>query len=114
VTGGITGQALGVSPKLLEHARERHRRTATCIGAGPAAGVTPIIDEQHAFLSVMGERFVLYRMPEVARSEIARRSLDRRGHEPELRQRIRATVGGFPRAVRLRRSAKLRLCGAFC
>jgi hypothetical protein len=62
---------------------------------GFLAGVTPVIDEQHSFLAVMGERFVLYRMPEVSRRDIARRSLARRGHEPELRARIRATVGDF-------------------
>jgi hypothetical protein len=62
---------------------------------GLVAGVTPVIDEQHAFLAVMGERFVLYRLPEVARREIARRSLKRRGHEPELRARIRSTVADF-------------------
>jgi hypothetical protein len=62
---------------------------------GLVAGVTDVIDEQHAFLAVMGERFLLYRMPEVPRQDIARRSLSRRGHEPELRQRIRATVGDF-------------------
>jgi hypothetical protein len=62
---------------------------------GFLAGVTPIIDEQHSFISVMGERFLLYRLPEVPRAEIARRSLARRGREPELRQRIRATVGDF-------------------
>jgi hypothetical protein len=62
---------------------------------GLVAGVTPVIDEQHAFLAIMGERFLLYRMPEVPRQDIARRSLARRGHEPELRQRIRATVGDF-------------------
>jgi hypothetical protein len=62
---------------------------------GLVAGVTPIIDEQHSFFAIMGERFLLYRMPEVPRQDIARRSLARRGHEPELRQRIRATVGDF-------------------
>jgi hypothetical protein len=62
---------------------------------GLVAGVTPVIDEQHAFLAIMGERFLLYRMPEVPRQDIARRSMARRGHEPELRQRIRATVGDF-------------------
>jgi hypothetical protein len=62
---------------------------------GLVAGVTPVIDEQHSFLAIMGERFLLYRMPEVPRQDIARRSLARRGHEPELRQRIRATVGDF-------------------
>jgi hypothetical protein len=62
---------------------------------GLVAGVTPIIDEQHSFLAIMGERFLLYRLPEVSRQDIARRSLARRGHEPELRQRIKATVGDF-------------------
>ncbi len=57
--------------------------------------MTPVIDEQHSFISVMGERFLLYRLPEVPRAEIARRSLARRVREPELRQRIRATVGDF-------------------
>ncbi|HST24417.1 MAG TPA: hypothetical protein VLJ76_00345, partial [Gaiellaceae bacterium] len=62
---------------------------------GLVAGVTPVIDEQHAFLAVMGERFLLFRMPEVARRDISRRSLSRRGHEPELRDRIQAAVGDF-------------------
>jgi hypothetical protein len=62
---------------------------------GFVAGVTPVIDEQHSFIAVMGERFCLYRMPSVSRRDIARISLARRGHEPELRQRIRARVSGF-------------------
>jgi hypothetical protein len=62
---------------------------------GFLAGVTPIIDEQHVFLSTMGERFLLYRLPEVSRRDIARRSLSRRGHEPELRARIKTAVGEF-------------------
>lgn len=62
---------------------------------GLVAGVTPVIDEQHMFLSIMGERFLLFRMPEVPRVEIARRSLARRSREPELRARIKATVGDF-------------------
>lgn len=62
---------------------------------GLVAGVTPVIDSQHAFLSVMGERFILYRLPEVSRREMSRRSLARRGHEPELRQRIKFEVHGF-------------------
>jgi hypothetical protein len=62
---------------------------------GLVAGVTPVIDEQHAFLALMGERFVLYRMPEVTRHELARYSLVRRGDEPELRSSIRQTVAAF-------------------
>src|SRR5262249_43737767 len=57
--------------------------------------VTPVIDEQHAFLSIMGERFLLYRMPETSRQQLARRSLAHRGRELALRERIRATAGDF-------------------
>jgi hypothetical protein len=62
---------------------------------GLVAGVTPVIDEQHTFLSIMGERFLLYRMPETSRQELARRSLAHRGRELALRDHIRATVGDF-------------------
>ena len=62
---------------------------------GLIAGVTPVIDEQHTFVAVMGERFLLYRMPEVHRRDLARRSLARRGHESDLRKRIRAAAGDF-------------------
>jgi len=67
---------------------------------GLIAGVTPVIDEQHSFLAVMGERFLLYRMPEVARRDIAHRSLRRRGREEELRERIRGMVADFLRPFR--------------
>jgi len=62
---------------------------------GMIAGVTPIIDEQHTFLAVMGERFVLYRLPELPRKEIAERALAMRGREKEARARIQALVSEF-------------------
>jgi hypothetical protein len=93
------GQIIGQLREVADGKTEKSFGNGLRLGwegkIGFIAGVTPIIDEQHSFLSVMGERFVLYRMPEVARSDIARRSLARRGHEPELRQRIKTTVGGF-------------------
>jgi hypothetical protein len=78
---------------------------------GLVAGVTPVIDEQHSFLAVMGERFVLYRLPEVDRLVIARRALERRGHEDELRERIRTTVAGF--LAGFRNVGRLELPGQF-
>jgi hypothetical protein len=62
---------------------------------GLVGGVTPIIDEQHMFLAVMGERFVLFRMPRVDRRALARKALESRGHERELRDRIRVAVAEF-------------------
>jgi hypothetical protein len=93
--GQIIGQLREVADGKTEKSFGNGLRLEWQGKIGFLAGVTPIIDEQHAFLAVMGERFILYRMPEVARSDIARRSLARRGHEPELRQRIRTTVGDF-------------------
>jgi hypothetical protein len=91
----IIGQLREVADGKTEKSFGNGLRIAWEGKLGFVAGVTPIIDEQHAFLAVMGERFVLYRMPEVARADVARRSLARRGVEPELRARIRATVGDF-------------------
>jgi hypothetical protein len=91
----IIGQLREVADGKTEKSFGNGLRIAWEGKVGFVAGVTPIIDEQHAFLAVMGERFVLYRMPEVARADVARRSLARRGVEPELRARIRATVGDF-------------------
>ena len=62
---------------------------------GLVAGVTPVIDDQQQFLAVMGERFLLYRMPEVSRTDITRRALSRRAGEPELRERIRQAAATF-------------------
>jgi hypothetical protein len=91
----IIGQLREVADGKTEKSFGNGLRVERAGKLGLVAGVTPIIDEQHAFLAVMGERFTLYRLPEVNRRDIARRSLARRGHEPELRARIRDTVSGF-------------------
>ncbi len=62
---------------------------------GLIAAVTPIIDKHHGFISVMGERFVMYRMPEVNRRDLARRALTKRGNENELRLNLKAAVSTF-------------------
>jgi DNA-binding MarR family transcriptional regulator len=93
--GQIIGQLREVADGKTEKSFGTGLRIEWAGKLGFLAGVTPIIDEQHGFLAVMGERFLLYRMPEVPRRDIARRSLARRGHEPELRARIKATVGDF-------------------
>lgn len=91
----IIGQLREVADGKTEKSFGNGLRVEWAGKLGLVAGVTPVIDEQHAFLAIMGERFLLYRMPEVSRRDLSRRSLARRGREPELRQRIRATVGDF-------------------
>ena len=93
--GPIIGQLREVADGKTEKAFGNGLRLEWEGKLGLIAGVTPIIDEQHSFLAIMGERFLLYRMPEVARRDLARRSLARRGHESELRDRIRAAVADF-------------------
>jgi hypothetical protein len=62
---------------------------------GLLAGVTPVIDEQHSFLALMGERFVLYRLPEASREEVARHALAVRNVADKLREEIRAECASF-------------------
>ena len=64
-------------------------RTLTWSGkVGLVAGATPTIDRHHAVMGAMGERFVLFRLPEVDASEQARRALAHAGREKEMRQEI--------------------------
>jgi hypothetical protein len=93
--GQIIGQLREVADGRTEKSFGNGLRVSWEGKLGLIAGVTPIIDEQHSFLAIMGERFLLHRLPEVSRRDIARRSLARRGHEPELRLRIREHVGEY-------------------
>lgn len=62
---------------------------------GFLAGVTPIIDLHHAVHQVLGERFVLYRMPQPDRQKMAQQALRGRGREGEMRGEMRSTVASF-------------------
>ncbi len=62
---------------------------------GLIAGVTPVIDEQHAFLATMGERFVQYRLPEGDRRAMAFRALEMRANEADLREELKERVATF-------------------
>jgi hypothetical protein len=56
---------------------------------------TPVIDQHHAVMSAMGERFLLYRMPEVDRHELTRSAL---GHA-RSGAKMRAEIAGAVRAL---------------
>jgi hypothetical protein len=59
---------------------------------GLVAGCTPTIDRHHAVMGAMGERFLLFRLPEVESGEQARRALAHAGGESEMRAELAQTV----------------------
>jgi hypothetical protein len=67
---------------------------------GLIAGATPVLDRHHGVLSVMGERFLLCRIPE-ALEEQAERALDHIGEsEAQMRREISDAVAGLFAAER--------------
>ena len=68
---------------------------------GLIAGATPAIDQHHAVLSQLGERFVFYRLSVGAAGSKARRSLRHQGREREMRKALREAVCGLFAALDL-------------
>jgi len=59
---------------------------------GFVGGVTPTIDRHHAVMGAMGERFMLYRLPDVDADLQARRALSHAGKEKKMRREIADAV----------------------
>ncbi len=62
---------------------------------GFVAGVTPIIDKHQAAMSILGERFVLFRPTMPDRKQLARAALKSRGREREMRRDLAEAIHGF-------------------
>jgi hypothetical protein len=62
---------------------------------GLIAGATPTIDQHHAVLAQLGERFVFYRLDVGKADQQARRSLRHQGREREMREALREAVRGL-------------------
>lgn len=62
---------------------------------GLVAGCTTIIDVHHAVMAAMGERFVLYRLPELPPREQAKQALRNAGREQQMRDELASAVGGL-------------------
>ncbi len=60
---------------------------------GFVAGCTPTIDRHHAVMGAMGERFLLYRLPETDPTAAARGALRHAGREREMQVELAAAVG---------------------
>ena len=52
------------------------------------AGVTPIIDTHSSVFQVMGERFIMYRVPQPNDKEVARKALKNYGSEKQMREEL--------------------------
>lgn len=55
---------------------------------GLLGGVTPTIDRHHSVMGAMGERFALYRLPDVDPDVQAREALNHSGREREMRREL--------------------------
>jgi hypothetical protein len=60
---------------------------------GFIGGVTPTIDRHAAVMSVMGERFLLFRVPEVNRKELTRKALRHTRGASKMRAELADAVG---------------------
>jgi hypothetical protein len=65
------------------------------------AGCTPAIDQHHGLMALMGERFLLFRMPPMAEEEQADRAMQHVSQEQTMRSELRAAVSGLFRSVLL-------------
>jgi hypothetical protein len=69
-------------------------KTLTWAGrVGLVGGVTPTIDRHHAVMGAMGERFTLYRLPEVDPDVQAREALRHSGRERTMRLELGDAAG---------------------
>ena len=59
---------------------------------GLVAGCTAAIDSYHGVMSVMGERFILYRLPTIDPAKQAERALDNTGKVRAMRAELAAVV----------------------
>jgi hypothetical protein len=62
---------------------------------GFLAGVTPVIDRHHQVLAVLGQRFLMLRLPTEDRDKMTTRALAMRGRETEIRSELREAMTAF-------------------
>ena len=94
------GQVLAALREIYDGSWTRHvgvdgGKTLSWSGkVGFLGGCTPTIDRAHAVMATMGERFLLYRLPEVEPDRQAERALEHAGHEREMRAELGRAIAG--------------------
>jgi hypothetical protein len=64
-------------------------------------GCTPAIDQHHALMAIMGERFIFFRMPPMNEQEQADRAMLHVSREETMRRELREAVAGLFRSINL-------------
>jgi hypothetical protein len=62
---------------------------------GLIGACTSVIDNHHAVMAMMGERFIMYRLPAINEDELAARALDHQGSELVMRKELSRAVGNL-------------------
>jgi hypothetical protein len=62
---------------------------------GLIGACTSVIDQHHAVVAAMGERFIMYRLPVINEDKLAAMALDHQGKETLMRQQLSAGVSGL-------------------
>src|SRR5262249_46272909 len=68
---------------------------------GLIAACTPKIDQHHSVMSAMGDRFVIYRLPELPRRALIRKALGHAGREKQMRRELSEAVRGLFEGITL-------------
>lgn len=73
------------------------------------AGVTTIIDTHSSLFQVMGERFIMYRMPQSNDMDVAEKALDNYGSEKDMRKFLREAVKKYFYSLRIPKVEEIEL-----
>lgn len=73
------------------------------------AGVTSIIDTQSSIFHVMGERFIMYRVPQARDVDVAIKALDSYGREKEMRKELREAMTRYFNSLQIPRASDIKL-----
>lgn len=75
------------------------------------AGVTSIIDTHSSVFQTMGERFVMYRIPQAKDTDVAYKALTNFGHEKEMRKELRDAMKKYFFSIKIPRTDEMIIPG---
>lgn len=92
----IFAQLRDIYDGRMERAVGNERKTIRWSGKiGFIAGITQALDTYSSFFSVLGERFLQCRLPELDEGEVTLRALENVGRETAMRRELREVVTAF-------------------